>query len=699
MKWRGSGRPEAACHGQPALLVRRGNWPFVPTLELSRPYAQQKRSLEGTSMTTAKEREEPSVRHKRHLLAFALVAGALLTPPLHAGWRSVGPYGGTVTVVAVDPTRPSTILAGTNQGLFRSDDRGASWEFTAGDIFSTVGPIAFDRLHPGRVYVAINASVLSSRDHGRTWHSVPLPSDDEDVTVTALVVGPNGNVYASAGALFRSADRGRTWVSLGAAVPAQSFSTFLAFDFTSAALYSVSAQLDGGGVYRSRDGGVTFKPIGLQGVSLSFVAVAPGPTNVLYAGGSPQFAGGQGGLFRSTDGGAHWREIDAGLPSQFVTSVAVHPTKPATLYAGLQADPDVDVSSGGLFESVDGGSHWVARRTGLPADDVLSVALDPTFPSHVYSGLGNDGVFRSADAGGHWSWANTGLALSTIDNLVIDPERPDTVYARTLDKGLYKSTNAGRSWQLVNDRVAGGTSFAVSSVLLDPRHTATVYASVEGRVERSDDGGQSWRRLDNGERRKFGGPLALDPHDPSTLYVGGVVGVSKSTDGGDTWSDPVAPQPLATPFLLAVSPLPPYTVYLSAVDATELFESTDAGASWVPIGPFFRQLVPDPASANVLYGLDYFWHLLKSTDGGLSFAGTPAGDLLFGTLVRDPVTPSRLYAVLLSEGKIIASDDDFATSQQIGADIIGQPFALAIDPDVPGRLWAGSQYGVFVFDP
>jgi hypothetical protein len=55
--------------------------------------------------------------------------------------------------------------------------------------------------------------------------------------------------------------------------------------------------------------------------------------------------------------------------------------------------------------------------------------------------------------------------------------------------------------------------------------------------------------------------------------------------------------------------------------------------------------------------------------------------------------------VLLGEGKIIASDDDFATSQQIGADIIGQPFALAIDPDVPGRLWAGSQYGVFVFDP
>jgi len=162
---------------------------------------------------------------------------------------------------------------------------------------------------------------------------------------------------------------------------------------------------------------------------------------------------------------------------------------------------------------------------------------------------------------------------------------------------------------------------------------------------------------------------------------------------------PVVLQPLADPYLLAVSPAPPYKVYLSALDETELFESTDAGASWVPIGPFFRQLVPDPASANVLYGLDYFSHLLKSTDGGLSFAGTPAGGLLFGTLVRDPVTPSRLYAGLLGEGKIITSDDDFATSQQIGADIIGQPSALAIDPDLPGRLWAGSQYAVFVFDP
>jgi len=174
-------------------------------------------------------------------------------------------------LVAVDPTRPSTILAGTETGLFHSDDRGATWELAVGDWFSSVGAIAFDRLHPGRVYVGINGAVWHSLDHGRTWLLTPSPND-EDVPVTALAVDATGRVYAGAGELFRSADRGRRWVSLGFASPAQFDAASLAFDPASSALYSATPE----GLYRSRDGGSSFRRIGPAGAPLLPPSRPPG---------------------------------------------------------------------------------------------------------------------------------------------------------------------------------------------------------------------------------------------------------------------------------------------------------------------------------------------------------------------------------------------------------------------------------------
>jgi photosystem II stability/assembly factor-like uncharacterized protein len=264
-----------------------------------------------------------------HAGAGALIAGALLTAPLHAGWRPVGPYGGTITVLAVDPSRPSTILAGTPaDGLFRSDDRGVTWEPAAGGPLARVSQIVFDRLHPGRVYLGIDSGVLRSLDHGRSWPAGTSFDTGDYGGISALAVDPKGSsvVYASAGALFRSTDRGWHWMSLGGASAAQRASASLAVDSTSTALYSITYD----GIYRSRDGGATFALLGLAGMNLGVLALAPSNPAVIYAAGDH-------GLFRSTDRGAHWQEIDAGLPSQAVTAVAVHPAHPATLYAAVRA--------------------------------------------------------------------------------------------------------------------------------------------------------------------------------------------------------------------------------------------------------------------------------------------------------------------------------------------------------------------------
>jgi photosystem II stability/assembly factor-like uncharacterized protein len=657
----------------------------------------------------------PATRHPRRApaciavraFAGALVAGALLTAPLHADWRPVGPYGGTVTVLAVDPARPSTILAGTpHQGLFRSDDGGMTWEPVDTGIETLVSQIAFDRLHPGRVYAGIGGGVLLSLDHGRSWSDTTAFGGHAGL-LTAMAVDPRGGsfVYASAAELFRSADRGRHWKLLGSASPAQNAAAALAVDATSSALYSASYA----GIYRSRDHGVTFALLGLAGLDPTLLALAPSNPAVIYAGGDQ-------GLFRSTDRGAHWQEIDAGLPNQAVTAVAVHPAHPATLYAAV---PAVDGgSAGGLFESVDGGAHWTALGAGLPAGEVISLAIDPAAPSRVYAGLTKDGVFSSADAGAHWSWANAGIRTLRISNLAVGSELPGTVYARSGENGLYRSSDAGLTWQLVDARVGDiYAGIGGATVALDPRRTATVYAGIPGLLERSDDGGRSWTRIDTGVFDDFSqGTLALDPHQPSTLYAGGYGTFSKSTDRGDTWS---APRPFSAtcslqPTFLVVSPAPPFEVWASGGSyppctdsyAAGLQVSGDGGANWVRIGQFMKQVVPDPANSSVVYALDYFYHLLKSTNGGWIFA--PPGDAgrQFFPLVIDPVTPSRLYAGvvevvegIVEVGGVVTSDDGGVTWQQLGGDIDGLLLSLAIDPNVPGRLWAGTDRSVFVFDP
>lgn len=127
-----------------------------------------------------------------------------------------------------------------------------------------------------------------------------------------------------------------------------------------------------------------------------------------------------------------------------------------------------------------------------------------------------------------------------------------------------------------------------------------------------------------------------------------------------------------------------------------------------PGAPAMRHPCRFPAciAADVVYVLDFFYHLLKSTNGGWIFA--PPGDVLrkLYPLVIDPVIPSRLYAGvvevvagLVEVGGVVTSADGGVTWQQLGGDIDGLPLALAIDPNVPGRLWAGTDRSVFVFDP
>jgi len=116
-----------------------------------------------------------------------------------------------------------------------------------------------------------------------------------------------------------------------------------------------------------------------------------------------------------------------GLKGESINALAIDPATPTTLYAG---------TDGGVFKSTNGGGHWSAVNAGLTNTNVRALAIDPVTPTTLYAGTGR-GVFKSTNGGGHWSAVNTGLTNTDVRALAIDPATPTTIYAGTNGGGVF----------------------------------------------------------------------------------------------------------------------------------------------------------------------------------------------------------------------------------------------------------------------
>ncbi|MEO0248525.1 MAG: hypothetical protein ABIN58_03055, partial [candidate division WOR-3 bacterium] len=228
------------------------------------------------------------------------------------------------------------------------------------------------------------------------------------------------------------------------------------------------------------------------------------------------YAGVRGaGVFKSSDDGASWQAVNAGLPTNAaVQALAVHPTTPATLYVGTDR---------GVFKSTDGGKNWRAANLSRA---VTTLAIDPQTPSRLYVGTCN-GVFKSDNEGQSWTAINSGLTRMSfsglevfpfLTSLVIDPVSPSILYVGAIES-VYKTNDEGASWRSVyvgasTPEIPGFPSLSLSGVtalIIDPITPATLYIGITGSGEASGGRcGLSWNGL-----------------------TGGII---KSGDGGTTWN-------------------------------------------------------------------------------------------------------------------------------------------------------------------
>jgi photosystem II stability/assembly factor-like uncharacterized protein len=185
----------------------------------------------------------------------------------------------------------------------------------------------------------------------------------------------------------------------------------------------------------------------------------------------------------------------SGIRPLSISGVAIDPRNPANIYVSArytfayipeQAPRQQGI---GVFKSTDGGAHW--RRVGARTATSIGVGaliFDPADPTTLYAGT-SDGVFKSTDEGETWEASSTGMTDRLVRKLIIDPRVPTTFYAAT-SSSIFKSTDRGATWRIL-------TSFGPLALVLDPRSTGTIYAGGSG-VIKSSDGGVSWNPINAG---------------------------------------------------------------------------------------------------------------------------------------------------------------------------------------------------------
>jgi photosystem II stability/assembly factor-like uncharacterized protein len=577
-----------------------------------------------------------SVRRRSPWILLAGVIALLtvfLAPPAVAGlgtWTSARLYGGTVFAVAASPADPSLVLAGTGgAGVFRSTDGGATWHRSSSGLphDTMVFAVTFAPSAPDTVFVATYASgVYRSTDAGLTWLRVTSGLDTGSFFAVAVDPQNAARVFISSGSdLWRSTDGGETWALLAQADTDSIWADAVAIAPSDPqVVYAVGPTM-----LRSDDGGTTWQDMGnVDGASS--VAVDPANAYTLAV-------GGQGGVVRSTDGGADWTSVATVATNDVVRTLVRNPAVHGQLLAGT--------NSAGLFRSDDGGASWYHYTSGLPARQaVTGITFSSTGPLAAVTLFG---VFhRNSTA---WTASSTGITGSQVDSLAYAPSDSKILYAGLQGQGVFRSTDSGGSWSY-----AGLRGRNVYSVAVSPIHAATAWAATPGGIWRTRDGGSTWVKelaLYNDSVTA----IAVARSSPSTLYATTFQsGVYRSTDGGLTWHRRSLP-------------------------------------AWVNM---FTVAI-DPSNASHLWVGTRYAGIERSTDGGATWtSGTP---VLSGydavSLCIDPRNHRRLFAAIEAgsgAGIFVSSDSGRTWTRATGGTVPGSATVVVADPSTAGRFYAGS---------
>ena len=523
----------------------------------------------------------------------------------------------------------------------------------------SVNALVVDPADDATVYATTNRGVYKSENSGTLWK--PMTNGMSDLSVSALTISPEDHaaLYAgtSRGAVFKTVDGGQHWSELSRPTDG----SIRAFAMSRDVIHAGTAR----GLFRSRDGGRTWEPSTIGSSSyIFFVVLSPdgvlfvktsGAIYVSHNSGetwdqvktvSPQgtamtfgadgsiYLAGRDGIVRSVDGGKSWQFLTA-APKPFIYVNALQISSTGRFYLG---------SSDGLFESQDR-ERWIIPEGASGLSGINTIVIGST-TGRLYAGTRDIGVFTKIENSTDWTAANQGIDAAATSDVAVPPFDPSTVYAAT-QTGVFKSDDKGESWKKIDPKAA-------RAVAVDPFDANVVFAGGP-QLRKSVDGGATWKLV----ATDFASTVAVAPSDSATLYAALARGMAKSGDGGETWTMAMDGMPLSYyasyygfTGSIAVDPSNSSTVYVG--QELGLFKTTTGGKKWDSISSSMRTIQAiaiDPSDSAVVYVGSLpasFFGILggvsKSIDGGATFAPVGLSGHTISTMVINPADPSVVYA-------------------------------------------------------
>ncbi len=402
-----------------------------------------------------------------------------------------------------------------------------------------------------------------------------------------------------------------------------------------------------GGVWKSTNGGTTFKPVFDDEPVQSIGAITVDPTNpkVVWVGTGETWVRNSvsigDGLYRSTDAGATWTNV--GLKeSERIQRILVDPTSPSTVYVCVPGKLWSDSDERGVYKTTDGGKTWSKVLAGTNRSTGCSeLSMDASHPGTLYAGMwdfrrkgwtfrsGGDGpdapsgsgLFKSTDGGATWSPLDEKSAQGLPPKpwgrvaVTVAPSKPDVVYALIEAvpprNALYRSDDGGKTWRM-RDRSQDmiWRPFYFATLIVDPKNENRLYKPDLGLIV-SNDGGASFSNISGGAHGDFH-DVWVDPENTDHLITGDDGGLWYSYDSGDKWwkADNL---PISQFYHVSVDMERPYNVYGGLQD----------NSSWV--GPSRYPGGITNARWENMYGGDGFWMFPDPTDPDYLYAESQGG--------------------------------------------------------------------------
>ena len=552
---------------------------------------------------------------------------------------------------------------------------------------------------------------------GLQWRLIGPFRGGRVASVTGVTGG--GKVFyfgAVDGGVWKTTDAGVTWTPMFDGQPIASIGAIAVAPSNPNVLYAGTGESDirsalssGDGVYKSTDGGQTWKNIGLRDSrQISRIVVDPKNPDIVYVGalGHAYGPNAERGVFKSTDGGTTWTHVLDKGSNIGVSDLAIAIASPNILFAGTwnahrppwSTYPPINGPGGAIYRSTDSGATWTQLTgNGLPEGDLgrVGVAVSPD-GKRVYALLDvgkKSGLYRSDDGGNTWTLANSDARITSrawyFMGITIDPNNPDVVYMPNI--ALYKTEDGGKTISIVRG-APGGDDY--HQLWVDPKDSSHLILGTDQGTTISVNRGQTWSTWYNQPTAQFyhvitdnqfpyhvygaqqdtgslavpnrtdhglitgrdwfmvgggeSGWLAPDPGDPNILYASGVYGSVVRFDMRTSLSQDITPWPMQS--------------FGSEINLRKYRDP------WTPV------LVLSPVEKNALYlGTQY---VMKTTDGGLHW-----------TEISPDLTGAEPSAALERESGP-------ATVQNAEQRGFGVVFSIAPSPVKADEIWAGSDTGL-----